>query len=133
MAHHARPSSKASLRRPNAEVGIRSIENPPAAERPEELESTASPAMDEAEVLHASLKAGSIAQIVVAIIAIVGLLYLLKFVMVTVLIALLLAFILEPLVHHLSRIAVPRAAGAFIAVALAAGLAGGAGYFFFGR
>jgi predicted PurR-regulated permease PerM len=58
---------------------------------------------------------------------------LLKFVMVTVLIALLLAFILEPLVHHLSRIAVPRAAGAFIAVALAAGLAGGAGYFFFGR
>jgi len=55
MAHHASPSSKASLRRPNAEVGIHPIENPPAAERPEELDSTATPAMDEAEaeVLHA--------------------------------------------------------------------------------
>jgi predicted PurR-regulated permease PerM len=53
--------------------------------------------------------------------------------MVTVLIALLLAFILEPLVHQLSRIAIPRAAGAFIAVVLAAGLAGGVCYFLYGR
>src|SRR5438445_10527769 len=38
---------------------------------------------EEAEVLHASIKAGSVAQIVVAMIAVVGLIYLLKLVMVT--------------------------------------------------
>ena len=89
--------------------------------------------IEEAEILHASLRAGSVAQIVVAIIAIIGLLYLLKYVMVTILIALLLAFILEPLVHLLNSIAIPRAAGAFLAVVFAAGLAGGVGYFLCGR
>jgi predicted PurR-regulated permease PerM len=89
--------------------------------------------IEESEILHASLKAGSVAQVVVAIIAIVGLLYLLKFVMVIVLVSLLFAFVLEPLVHQLSRVSVPRAAGAFIAVVLAAGLIAGVGYFLVGR
>jgi predicted PurR-regulated permease PerM len=89
--------------------------------------------IEETEILHASLKAGSIAQIVVAIIAVLGLLYLLKFVMVTILLALLLAFVLEPFVHQLSRIFIPRAAGALIAVVLAVGLAGGISYLFVGR
>ena len=101
--------------------------------RKPEVKPIAGSAIEEAEILHASLRAGSVAQIVVAIIAIVGLLYLLKFVMVTVLVAMLLAFILEPLVHLLNSIAIPRAAGAFMAVVLAAGLAGGVGYFLCGR
>jgi predicted PurR-regulated permease PerM len=133
MAHHARPSSKASLRRPNAEVGIRSIENLPAAQRPGELESTASSAIDEAEVLHASLKAGSIAQIVVAAIAVIGLLYLLKFVMVTIIAALLLAFILEPLVVQLDRVGLRRGVGALLTVALVATLAAASCYFLYNR
>jgi len=58
---------------------------------------------EEAEVLHTSIKAGSVAQIVVAVIAVVGLIYFLKLVMVTTLTALLLAFILEPLVSGLNR------------------------------
>jgi hypothetical protein len=58
---------------------------------------TAEPA-DEAEVLQASIKAGSVAQIVVAGIAFIGLIYLLKVVLVTTLASLLLAFVLEPLV-----------------------------------
>jgi hypothetical protein len=87
MSHQGSPSSKSSLRRPSGEIGIDPIENPSAAER-------SKAAVQEAEVLHASLKAGSIAQVVVAMIAIVGLLYLLKFVMVTGLAALLLAFLL---------------------------------------
>jgi hypothetical protein len=53
---------------------------------------------EEGEVLHASLKAGSVAQIVVAAIAVLGLIYLLKVVLVTTLTAMLLAFALEPLV-----------------------------------
>src|SRR2546427_5739215 len=80
---------------------------------------------EEAEVLHASIKAGSVAQIVVAVIAVVGLIYLLKLVMVTTLTALLLAFILEPLVSGLSRLRLPRPAGALIAVLLTLALAVG--------
>src|SRR5205823_12859601 len=53
---------------------------------------------EEEELLHASIKAGSVAQIVVAVIAVLGLLYLLKLVMVTTLTSMLLAFVLEPLV-----------------------------------
>jgi predicted PurR-regulated permease PerM len=133
MAQHASPSSQASLRRPSAGIAIYPIEDPPAAERPEEIESTASAAIEEAEVLHASLKAGSIAQIVVAMIAVVGLLYLLKFVMVTGLAALLLAFILEPLVVQLDRVGIRRGVGALLTVVLIAVLAAGACYFLYSR
>src|SRR3989440_2538800 len=88
---------------------------------------------EEAEVLHASIKAGSVAQIVVAVIAVVGLIYLLKLVMVTTLSAMLLAFILEPLVSGLNRLRVPRAAGALLAVVLTLALAGASSYFFYQR
>ena len=63
---------------------------------------------EEAEVLQASIKAGSVAQIVVAVIAVIGLIYLLKFVLITTLVSVLLAFVLEPVVSGLSRIRVPR-------------------------
>src|SRR6476619_4961433 len=88
---------------------------------------------EEAEVLHASIKAGSVAQIVVAVIAVVGLIYLLKLVMVTTLAAMLLAFILEPLVNGLNRLRLPRPAGALVAVLLMLVLAGGLSYFFYQR
>src|SRR5438477_5425702 len=88
---------------------------------------------EEAEVLHASIKAGSVAQIVVAVIAVVGLIYLLKLVMVTTLTALLLAFILEPLVSGLRRLRLPRPAGALIAVLLTLALAMALSYFFYQR
>ena len=88
---------------------------------------------DDAEVLQASIKAGSVAQIVVAVIAVIGLIYLLKLVLVTTFASLLLAFILEPLVSGLCRIRVPRAAGALFAVVLLVALAGGLTSFFYGR
>src|SRR5437763_9047553 len=65
--------------------------------------------IEEAEILHASVKAGSVAQVVVAAIAVLGLIYLLKLVLVTTFSAMLLAFILEPLVCRLTRIGIPRA------------------------
>jgi predicted PurR-regulated permease PerM len=98
----------------------------------QELPSTAT-VIEEAGILHASIRAGSIAQIVVAGIAVIGLLYLLKVVMVTTLVALLLAFVLEPLVAWFARIRVPRPAGAIIAVALMLCLAGNLTYFFYNR
>jgi len=88
---------------------------------------------EEAEVLHASIKAGSVAQIVVAVIAVVGLIYLLKLVMVTTLSAMLLAFILEPLVSGLNRLRLPRPAGALVAVLMTLALAGALSYFFYQR
>jgi predicted PurR-regulated permease PerM len=83
------------------------------------------------EVLHSSVKAGSVAQIVVAAIAIIGLIYLLKLVLVTILTALLLAYVLEPVVGGLSRVKVPRWAGALLVVLLALVMAGGLTYYFY--
>jgi predicted PurR-regulated permease PerM len=116
--HSATPSSS-ELKRPHAS------EN-------QDLPTTAT-VIEEAEVLHASIRAGSIAQIVVAAIAVIGLLYLLKLVMVTTLVAILLAFVVEPLVGWFARIRIPRSVGALIAVALLVCIAGNLTYFFYNR
>jgi predicted PurR-regulated permease PerM len=104
----------------------------PNASEAQDLPTTAT-VMEEAEVLHASIRSGSIAQIVVAAIAVIGLLYLLKLVMVTTLVAILLAFVVEPLVGWFARIRIPRSVGALIAVALLVCLAGNLTYFFYNR
>src|ERR1700733_7151324 len=98
----------------------------------QELASTAA-VIEEAEILHASIRAGSIAQIVIAGISVIGLLYLLKLVMVTTLVAILLAFVLEPLVGWFGRIRFPRPVGALIAVTLLVCLAGNLTFFFYNR
>jgi predicted PurR-regulated permease PerM len=98
----------------------------------QELPSTAA-VIEEAEILHASIRAGSIAQIVMAGIAVIGLLYLLKLVMVTTLVAILLAFVLEPLVGWFGRIRFPRPIGALVAVTLLVCLAGNLTFFFYNR
>jgi predicted PurR-regulated permease PerM len=88
---------------------------------------------EEEEILHASIRAGSLAQIVVAVVAVLGLAYLLKVVMVTTLTAVLLAFILDPLVSWLERIKIVRSAGALIGVLLLIVLTLGLSYFFYSR
>jgi predicted PurR-regulated permease PerM len=89
--------------------------------------------IEEAEILHASIRAGSIAQIVMAGVAVIGLLYLLKLVMVTTLVAILLAFVLEPMVGWFGRIRFPRPIGALVAVTLLVCLAGSLTFFFYNR
>jgi predicted PurR-regulated permease PerM len=89
--------------------------------------------VEEAELLHASVKIGTVAQIVVAFIAVIGLVYLLKLVLVTTLAAVLMAFVLDPLVNGLSRIKVPRSVGALLAVLLMVAVAGGMTDFFYTR
>jgi predicted PurR-regulated permease PerM len=88
---------------------------------------------EEEEVLHASIKAGSAAQIVVAVIAVLGLIYLLKIVMVTTLSAVLVAFVLDPVVHGLTRIKLPRPIASVIAVVLIVALVLALAYFFYSR
>ena len=89
--------------------------------------------VEETDVLHASIKAGSVAQIVVAAVAVVGLIYVLKIVLITTLTAMLLAFVLEPLVSWFSRIRIPRSAGALFAVLLMVALTCSLTHFFYSR
>jgi predicted PurR-regulated permease PerM len=114
-------------------VGQAVLPSPDLIPHEPEIASVASDALEDAEILQASIKAGSVAQIVVAVIAVIGLLYLLKLVMVTTLFSILLAFVLEPFVNRLCRIRIPRAAGALLAVVLLVGLAGSLTYFFYSR
>jgi predicted PurR-regulated permease PerM len=88
---------------------------------------------EQEEVLQASIRAGTVAQIVMASIAVLGLIYLLKLVMITTLSSILLAFILEPLVESLSRIRIPRPIGALAAVVLMIAASLTLGYFFYSR
>ena len=93
------------------------------------LASLSEQAVEEVEVLHASIKAGSIAQVVVAVIAVIGLIYVLKFVLVTVLVSVLLAYVLEPPVKWLACVRVPRWVGAFLVVLATIGIVGGVAYY----
>lgn len=88
---------------------------------------------EQVELLQGSLKANTVALFVIAIAATVGLLYLLKLVLITILIAALLAFALDPLVVALARLRIPRAAGAAIALFVLLGLASALTFFFYNR
>ncbi len=98
---------------------------------PQAVVAAASP--EEEEILHASIRAGSVAQIVVAVVAVLGLIYLLKLVLITILTSMLLAFIVEPLVMLLQRARVSRPIGSLIAVVLLLGCTLAFGYFFYSR
>lgn len=90
-------------------------------------------AAEEVETLHASIKAGTMAQIVVAIIATIGLIYLLKLVLVTALASMLIAYVLEPAVAGLARLRIHRSIGALIVVTATVILAGAVCYFSYNR
>lgn len=88
---------------------------------------------ERAKRLEQALRAGSIAQVVVALGIVLAICYLAKLVLVTLLIALLLAFMLEPVVAGLERIRVPRSAGSLLAILLLLGVAWAGSYFFYNR
>jgi predicted PurR-regulated permease PerM len=88
---------------------------------------------EEVELLRGSVQATVVAQFVIAIAAAVGLIYLLKLVLVTILVSALLAFALDPLVVALARIRLPRALGSAIAVLLLIALSLALTFFFYSR
>jgi predicted PurR-regulated permease PerM len=90
-------------------------------------------AAEEVETLHASIKAGTVAQIVVAIIATIGLIYLLKLVLVTALFAMLFAYVLEPVVVGLARLRISRSVGALLVISASVVLAISVCYFSYSR
>jgi predicted PurR-regulated permease PerM len=76
----------------------------------------------EADLIRGSIQIVTVAQVVLAVVAAIGLVYMLKIFLVTVLISALLAFALDPLVAGLARLRIPRSVGAAIALALLAAL-----------
>jgi len=88
---------------------------------------------EQVELLRGSVQAGMVAQFVIAIAAAVGLIYLLKLVWITMLVAALLAFALDPFVVVLARLRIPRAVGAAIALLLLLGLSLALTFFFYNR
>ncbi|MGC2194659.1 MAG: AI-2E family transporter [Terriglobales bacterium] len=104
-----------------------------SAIQPQAAPNPATTPEEEVELLRGSVKAGMVAQFVIAFAAAVGLIYLLKLVLVTVMIAALLAFALDPLVVGLTRLRIPRPAGAAIALLLLLGLSVSLSFFFYNR
>jgi len=104
---------------PSPEVGI-------PAEIAAELE-------EEHELLHANIRAASMAQVAVAVIAGIAVFYFARVPLITLSVAILIAFILEPLVDRLHKWRVPRALGALLAVACLVAVLGAATYVFYNR
>jgi predicted PurR-regulated permease PerM len=89
-------------------------------------------AQQEAEIpgeLLTHVATASAAQVISAIAIVFAVCYVAKLVMITMASALLLAFVLEPVVWHLQRWRVPRAAGSFMALTLLLGSVYGVGHF----
>jgi predicted PurR-regulated permease PerM len=94
---------------------------------------TAAELEEEHELLHANIRAASMAQVAVAVIAGLAVFYFARVPLITVSIALLIAFILEPLVDRLHNWRVPRAFGALIAVICLIAVFAAATYIFYNR
>jgi predicted PurR-regulated permease PerM len=88
---------------------------------------------EDPELLRGTIKIAAVAQVVIATAAAIGLIYLLKVVFVTILISTLLAFALDPIVVLLTKIYIPRPAGAAFAVLLLIALVLSTMIFFYNR
>ncbi|HZI59006.1 MAG TPA: AI-2E family transporter [Verrucomicrobiae bacterium] len=83
--------------------------------------------------LNTALRAGAVAQMIVGGTVLLAVCYVAKLVLITLLVSIVLAFMLEPIVSLLERVRIPRAAGAFLAVLLLLVATYGATYFLYSR
>jgi predicted PurR-regulated permease PerM len=112
---------------------------------PSEEQLAAEPTAEEARTAQTALKqkqeeklrrvvwAGSVALIIMGVMVVLAIFYFAKLVLVTLLVSILIAFMLEPLVNLLQRLRLPRPAGAFVAVLVLVVACWGASYFFYYR
>jgi len=94
---------------------------------------TAAELEEEHELLHANIRAASMAQVSLAVIAGIAVFYFARLPLITVSVALLIAFILEPIVNGLQKGRLPRSVGALIAVLLLVAVFGTGTYIFYNR
>jgi predicted PurR-regulated permease PerM len=109
---------------------------------PSEEQLAAETTAEEARTAQAALKqkqeaklrrvvwAGSVALIIMGVVVVLAIFYFAKLVLVTLLVSILIAFMLEPLVNLLQRVRLPRSAGAFVAVLVMVVACWGASYCF---
>jgi len=83
--------------------------------------------------LNTALHAGAVAQVIIAATVILAICYVAKLILVTLLVSILFAFVLEPVVNLLEKIRLPRSAGAFLAVLFMVGLIWAGSYFLYGK
>ncbi len=83
--------------------------------------------------LNTALRGGATAQIILAVAVILAICYVAKLILITLLISVLFAFMLEPLVNLLEKIRLPRAVGAFLSVMLMMAAIYAGSYFLYGR
>lgn len=83
--------------------------------------------------LNTALHTGAVAQIIVGAAVILTICYIAKLILVTLLVSILLAFMLEPLVSLMEKIRLPRATGAFLAVLFMIALMYAGSYFLYGK
>jgi predicted PurR-regulated permease PerM len=83
--------------------------------------------------LNTALHTGAMAQVVIGIAVVLAICYIAKLIMITLLVSILLAFMLEPLVNLLEKVRLPRSAGAFLAVLLMLAVVYAGSYFLYGR
>ena len=84
-------------------------------------------------VLHPRMGAAAAAQVVLALVAVLGVCYLAKLPIIVILVSVLLAFVLAPVVDLLDRVKVSRGLGAFVAVLLFLALLYGLGNLSYNR
>lgn len=83
--------------------------------------------------LNTDLHAGAMAQVIIAATVILAVCYVAKLILVTLLVSILFAFVLEPVVNLLEKIRLPRSAGAFLAVLFMVALIWAGSYFLYGK
>ncbi len=82
---------------------------------------------------YTAIRAASTALVIIAGAVVLAVCYMAKLVLVTLMLSVVLAFVLEPVVAVLERIRVPRSVGALVAVLLLVGTGYGASHFFYNR
>lgn len=83
--------------------------------------------------LNTALHAGAAAQVIVAATVILAICYIAKLILITLLVSILFAFVLEPVVNLLEKARLPRSAGAFLAVLSMVALIWAGSYFLYGK
>ena len=112
---------------------------PPGAEqlRPQEVPDTQRDGKElrrqEERKLGRTLRAGAVAQIMIALAIALAICYFGKLVLVTLMVSILITFMLEPIVGLLERMRLPRPMGSLLAILLLLGALYGASYFFYNR
>ena len=112
------------------EAGPSSLKSQPQSPSPAEVVENLE---DGVQDVHEELRKATITQITLTLIAVLAMCYVAKIVLVTIFTAILIAFILAPIVSGLQRIRLPRAVGSALAVMLLLGVLYGLSCFFYQR